>query len=298
MKVFLSWSGEHAKKLAGLLMDWLPNVIQSIEPWTSEEIGKGARWSDEIARELDESRFGILCVDREHLTSPWIHFEAGAIAKSVQGATARNRVTPLLLGIDEADLRDPLALFQATKLEREDLFRLIRSLNEVQDAPLDMVRLTKAFDRWWPELDSDIGHLEANLTAKASTGEEVGAPRDDILEELLHIARDQRRALARLEQTGPVDRPFWRADSPGRLVFGGASDERARPLDEKLAQLEWEARLITYHSNHIVTVSLRGTPPHVEITDFNRWAIENLWVARLETPDGIYRLGLSHPPGN
>ena len=62
MKVFLSWSGVKSQKIAIILRDWIPSVIQSVVPYvSSEDIDKGARWSGEIAKELDDCAFGILC---------------------------------------------------------------------------------------------------------------------------------------------------------------------------------------------------------------------------------------------
>jgi hypothetical protein len=37
MKVFLTWSGTKSKRIAEILRDWLPNVIQALEPWISSE---------------------------------------------------------------------------------------------------------------------------------------------------------------------------------------------------------------------------------------------------------------------
>lgn len=69
-KVFLGWSGETSNKVAIALSDWLPKVIQAIKPFvSSEDIAKGARWSPQIAKELQssslrnhlrhESKFGV-----------------------------------------------------------------------------------------------------------------------------------------------------------------------------------------------------------------------------------------------
>lgn len=286
MKVFLSWSGPHAKKLARLLMDWLPNVIQSVQPWTSEEIGKGTRWSDEIARELEESRFGILCVDREHLASPWIHFEAGAIAKSVPGAAAGNRVVPLLLGIDESELRDPLALFQAAKLEQEDMFRLVRSLNEVQDSVLDLTRLTKAFDQWWPTLEAEISEL------RATTPPPLESPKHPIhesthssalLEEVLLLLREQRRAVTRIEQR--VGRTSVSHQSS--LPSGGFSVLEERDVLRRLGSPELEV----HFSDNTITLTASEEPETSAIMDADAWATKEGLELKLETPDHTYYLG-------
>lgn len=102
MKVFVSWSGDKSHKAAVVFRDWLPSVIQSITPYvSSEDIDKGARWSVDIASELEDSTFGLLCVTEENLNAPWLSFEAGALSKAMD----KSFVTPFLLDIKRADVQ-------------------------------------------------------------------------------------------------------------------------------------------------------------------------------------------------
>jgi TIR domain len=61
MKVFISWSGERSQILAQALREWLPMVLQSVDPWLSQaDIEAGERWAEKIAKELEGCNFGIL----------------------------------------------------------------------------------------------------------------------------------------------------------------------------------------------------------------------------------------------
>jgi len=77
MKVFLSWSGDLSHKVAIIFRDWLPSVLQFVEPYvSSEDIDKGARWSTDIAKELEESSFGILFITKDNIEAPWVNFDS------------------------------------------------------------------------------------------------------------------------------------------------------------------------------------------------------------------------------
>lgn len=84
MKVFISWSGELSKNIAEIFRQWIPGVIQAVKPYYSpDDITKGTRWNSEIAKELDASKIGIICLTPNNLESPWIMFEAGTLAKNI-----------------------------------------------------------------------------------------------------------------------------------------------------------------------------------------------------------------------
>jgi|GEM_PF-4121758 len=68
MKIFISWSGKLSQNLGNALKEWIPDVLQAVQCYfTPEDIQKGDRWSSEIAKELEESMFGIFCVTPENL---------------------------------------------------------------------------------------------------------------------------------------------------------------------------------------------------------------------------------------
>src|SRR5689334_7727654 len=121
MKVFISWSGERSGKLAEALREWLPLVLQGVELWLSRnDLDKGARWSLEIAKELEGTKVGIICLTTENKEKPWILFEAGAISKTMETAF----VCPYLLDIQPSDVQPPLGQFQATRAQKEDTRKL------------------------------------------------------------------------------------------------------------------------------------------------------------------------------
>src|SRR5579864_592094 len=151
MKVFIGWSGNLSHRVALTFRDWLPQVIQSVRPYvSSEDIAKGARWSTDLAKELQASSFGIICVTKENAESPWINFEAGALSKEIEQAS----VVPFLFNVTSAEIRGPLVQFQCVVNDREDLLKLVSGINARQapQAQLEAEQLERAFTMWWPQL--------------------------------------------------------------------------------------------------------------------------------------------------
>jgi TIR domain len=182
MKVFISWSGERSKAVAEALRYWLPKVIQALEPWMSaNDIEKGTRWRSGIASELEQSSVGIICLTRENLDSPWIHFEAGALSKQQE----KTYVCTLLFGLEPTDVREPLAQFQHTRATKEDLRKLISTINNtLGDLKLSESELSETFDVWWPKLEERLSKIgeETAETAPIRSDREL-------LEEVLNIVR-------------------------------------------------------------------------------------------------------------
>ena len=186
MKLFLSWSGERSKQVGKVFSEILPCIIQSCEPFFSQDIDKGTQWLTQITKELDESHVGIICLTQENLNEPWLLFEAGALSKSLEHA----HVCTFLLDIEPTDVRDPIAQFQATKNSKEDIFMLIRTINSCseENARLNDAVLERTFEQFWPDLEKKLGDIPAldNLPPSPK--------RDDreLLEEVLEILRSEK----------------------------------------------------------------------------------------------------------
>ena len=196
MKVFISWSGEKSKKVALILRDWLPTVIQALEPFvSSEDIEKGARWNTEIAQELKESSFGLICVTKDNLTAPWLNFEAGALSKTINNSY----VAPLLFDVKPSELKgSPISQFQATSFNIEDIKRLVETLNTATGNCLSSTRLDKAFELCYPDLEKSISELRSSIKEDEGDGVGEATPPNldpNILEELLETARNTQRLL-------------------------------------------------------------------------------------------------------
>lgn len=202
MKVFISWSGERSQALAQALRDWLPMVLHYAEPWLSHsDIEAGDRWANVVAKELETTKFGIICITRENIASPWILFEAGALAKSMQ----EGRVIPLLLDIEFKDIAGPLAQFQAKKVEKAGLSDVVTSINSFSDAKLTETRLILQFDTLWPALEAKVNEIP-----KTPAPAKQNRPQHEILEELVSSVRG---LDVRFRETAE-EYPRWRRRRP------------------------------------------------------------------------------------
>lgn len=204
MKVFLSWSGKKSHKVATILRDWIPSVIQSVVPYvSSEDIDKGTRWSTDIAKELEDSAFGILCVTKDNLTAPWLTFEAGALSKKLE----KSFVSPFLFDIKRAEIDGPILQFQSTIFDKDDVKKLLKTINKACGSEkLTDERFDKAFTVWYPNLEKELLALkekeEKQEPKKEKISESYG---QQLLEEILELSRINQKILRDPESLLPPD---------------------------------------------------------------------------------------------
>lgn len=193
MKVFLSWSGEKSHKVATVFRDWLPSVIQSLYPYvSSEDIDKGARWSTDIAKELEDATFGILCVTRENINAPWLNFEAGALSKTMDNTF----VSPFLFDIKRSEVNGPILQFQSTVFEKDDILKLLKTINKAcgEDTLADE-RLIRAFAVWYPTLEEELNKLKSIIVIPEPEIDNEVVTDKSILEEILDLTRSNQKLL-------------------------------------------------------------------------------------------------------
>jgi hypothetical protein len=190
MFVFISWSGEKSRRVAEALRDWLPCVIHQVEPFmSSEDIYAGTRWQAEIAGQLAKSDAGIVCVTRANQRSPWLNFEAGALAKVVE----HSRVIPVAIDLEPVEIEQPLGQFQGKTLDEAGIRSLVTSINQAAEAGLSASLIDKSFSKWWSELADRLATIGEEPDPDQGVDAQAPAPSqrsaEDMMAEVLAALR-------------------------------------------------------------------------------------------------------------
>jgi len=225
MKVFICWSGERSQTVAQSLRDWMPLVLHFVQPWLSDvDIAAGERWTQSVAKELETTNFGIICLTRENIASPWILFEAGSLAKSFQDS----KVIPLLLDLEFSEISGPLAQFQAKKIDKDGINEMMQSINQAEPQPIPETRTKELFEALWPKLEKQL-----SLVPKKAGTQKPSRPQHEILEELVASVRSLDSRIRDVEgiasPTKAVSRRFPRRFDP--MMFEEMMHMCAEPGD-------------------------------------------------------------------
>lgn len=212
MQVFLSWSGDRSRELANALRDYLPLVIQSVTPWFSpDDIDKGSRWLADLTNQLQKQSVAIVCITPECVNSPWLLFEAGALSKALDASW----VCPVLLDIEPSDIKGPLAQFQSTRVTKDDMRKLLATLNKRLDTPLGDPQIDKLHDILWSDFEMKI---KAIAKPPAATSQPHRS-QTDLLTEVLERVRGLERQISESNTQTPSDffgNVIWRSND-GRI---------------------------------------------------------------------------------
>lgn len=242
MRVFISWSGDVSRALAVAIQQWLPMAVHHVDAWiSSRDIEPGERWALVLGQALEESDFAVICLTPDNRLSPWILFEAGAVARSREAS-----VVPLLFGIKPSDLDGPLAQFQSVQADRAGIQKLVARLFDASKSGLDSSQREQVFAGMWPLLEPLLGELAeqvrsatvvespadllADLAMSAQQGAHAATPSMDKLERL---DGERRRLRGQLEYLEAEEARLTQQEAPISLL------ERAiEPTEQRLAAVE------------------------------------------------------------
>lgn len=100
-------------------------------------------------------------------------------------------VCPYLIGLNPADVTEPLSQFQATIADKEDTKKLLGTINRaLQDSALKDSALDKTFEKWWPEFEK----LLKSVPLIKAEPEPIRKDRE-LLEEILSSVRELNRNI-------------------------------------------------------------------------------------------------------
>ncbi len=208
MKIFISWSGDKSREVAEFLSDWLKYVIQTSEPWIStDDIYKGDAWFSEIAKNLNESETGIICVTKENKNKPWLLFEAGALANKFG-----KRVCPLLIDLDKTE--NPLNQLNHTLPNKKDIRKLIGSLNALPEKPIEKIILDKIFETYWPLFEEKLEEIKKKYKDDKVEDAPVKKSMDEKYDEILRGLRSLNRRIINNEESQKLTLEFARREDP------------------------------------------------------------------------------------
>jgi tetratricopeptide (TPR) repeat protein len=274
MKIFLSWSGERSGNLARLLESWLPRVMNSLEPWVSKDIQKGAQWFEEIKNQLKDTRVALVCITSDNQHAPWIQFESGALAQA-----DHVMVATILYEIERHDVAWPLAQFQHTiAVDKEDVRKLLKDLSEALRRNGERTPPAKTIEEdfdeiWWPRLKEGLDEVNQLTHASPTPARGIRELLIDILDRLQAM---EQRLAAILANQSSQDKPLT-GDPPDKL-------------DDRFA-----TKAAVLHEGYVLA-ALNLLPPHAPNGDLQyeprrRESIKQLEEALRVSP-GSRRIGI------
>jgi hypothetical protein len=252
-KIFISWSGDYAENVAGLVRDWLTSAYQRIDVFFSpDSIEKGARPLSRIEAELASCVAAIVVVTADSMKSAWVNYEVGALSSLPLSDGRPRLVIPLLVGVDRpADVIGPLTQFQAVLMNMQDFRRMIGSLNGVLSMEASWV------DRIVTTTKTQIEAILKSATVPADQ-KSPQRPDRELLEEILQHVRN-------ISGVDPLTYLPYDGTETGRLrrMYGPLIEGYVAPWDYEL-NMESDGNLIVVLSDSTPDETARAIEEHLD----------------------------------
>jgi hypothetical protein len=232
MELFLVWSGPRSEKVAEHFKKFLPQIMDSISPIISGDIGKGNVWHADLAQKLQSAQMGIICLTRENLNSTWIHFESGVLFRRMDEGPYI-----FLLDVKQTDVKQPLGAFQNTSFEKQDVKKLLQDIckriRESGEEGPDNESFNDRYEKFWPEFEKNLQEIVENESDVSEPTRSEG----DILREILQIVRIIGSQSNKIADKFPLTRrietevPFIVDFQENLIVFRSLNNLRQVELD-------------------------------------------------------------------
>ncbi|MFJ7183810.1 hypothetical protein [Lysinibacillus xylanilyticus] len=134
-----------------------------------------------------------MCITQENKNNPWILCESGALAKGLTSS----RVCTSFIDLKPSDIKDPLAQFNHTMPNKDNVRGLVRTLNStLPENNLPEKILEQVFETYWPQFEEKFNDILATTSQPEIVETRTD---DDILSELLYITRGMDRRIRDIE---------------------------------------------------------------------------------------------------
>lgn len=154
---------------------------------SDEEIKSGTRWNDQVAKALDETDFGLVCVTAGNQHNPWLMFEAGALAKRLDVG----RVVPLCIDLAPADVTGPLEAFQGRRLDAEGMRKLVQDMMALRENPQGPAQSNRLFQAMWPDLEAQVNKAKNQAPADRPAQRSPQEMLEELVERVRRLEREQ-----------------------------------------------------------------------------------------------------------
>lgn len=265
MKVFLNWSGEESRRIAGLLRDWLPEILDAVEPWlAADTFGRSNHWLEVNAGPFTKAGMIVACVTPANSGENWKSLDPSDFELSI--AETPPQLVLLLGGVDVSSLQRVPAGASVITADRQGIQLLVEKLNGLADRPMDYTILGRRIDAMWPRLERSLPAAEkltdddksVNLedTVKITDSIDVvvvhgnrGVTSADIDKLHEQIAQLTDAFVGLRERVAPtlqvVDEPAEGTTGKPRL-FIGSSVEGKRIAEEIQVAMEYEVETVLW----------------------------------------------------
>jgi hypothetical protein len=173
--VFIGWSGALSSRAAQLLKWYIDITFGDHTAFvSSQDIRSGQMWFDVVRTALASSQFAVLCLTKDNLSAPWLHFESGAISAAPlvakSGTPEKPRVCSICIDFNDMSLvRTPLSFFQNRLFNRTELFDLMSDINQALPTQRSQKNLDHLLNTHWEDVEKGVREAQSHPLAAEET---------------------------------------------------------------------------------------------------------------------------------